>query len=185
MTFQAVSDVEITGPSRQHPPRPRSSAVQAAHQVPSMEPSSQVQPVQDQTAMAAVASPLVDDEMKEQIISKVKTCFRCVFFANSPFLPQLRANNLCQDSVCDAMDTILRGKLRSMFSLLPLICSTNRFSISINWQHLWKENTRIDHLKYGLNSFVIQNCCTVARSIGLHSETHHDSSIVIKCAWNC
>ena len=132
MTFQAVSNVEITGPSRQRPPRPRSSAVQAAHQVPSAEPSSQVQPVQDQTATAAVVSPLVDDETKERIISEAKTRFRRVFFANSPFLSQLRANNLCQDSVRDAMDTILRGKLRSMFSLLPLICSTNRFGISVN-----------------------------------------------------
>jgi len=45
-----------------------------------MEPSSQVQPVQDQTATATVASLLLDDETKEQIISEVKSCFWCVVF---------------------------------------------------------------------------------------------------------
>ena len=124
--------MEITGPSCQRPPRPRSSAVQAAHQVPSAEPSSQVQPVQDETATAAVASLLVDDETKEWIISEAKSHFRHVFFASSPFLSQLVANNLCQDSVRGAMDSILRGKLHSVFSLLPLICSMNRFAISVN-----------------------------------------------------
>ena len=106
--------------------------MQAAHQVPSAEPSSQVQPVQDETATAAVASLLVDDETKERIISEAKSRFWRVFFASSPFLSQLMANNLCQDSVHDVMDSILRGKLRSLFSLLPLICSMNRFAISVN-----------------------------------------------------
>ena len=115
-TFQAVSDVAITGMSRRRPLRNRLSA---PYQNPSAGQISQVRPIGDQTTTAqeAVTYPTVDNDTKAHIILEAKHRFRYQFFAKSPFPTQEASNDYSRTSLRDAMNIILGGNLCSICCL--------------------------------------------------------------------